>query len=143
MATKVSCFLFLLSTCFTITAIAVASPPSSSSPPSPSCSDKIMSMMDCLDYIQEGSNASSPAAKCCDELKSVVSTSPGCLCEGFRMASDLGIKIDMARALKMPLACSVPLPPGVGDCTVTPAPGPAPVPGGECSAISMSCQSVA
>lgn len=76
-----------------------------------------MSMMDCLDYIQEGSNASSPAAKCCDELKSVVSTSPGCLCEGFKMASDLGIKIDMARALKMPQACSVPLPPGAGNCT--------------------------
>ena len=73
-------------------------------------------MVVCLGYVQDGSTVTVPSATCCDELKQVMKASPSCLCEEFKMASDLGIKLNMTRALGLPQACSVQAP-DVADCS--------------------------
>ncbi|XP_010536250.2 PREDICTED: non-specific lipid transfer protein GPI-anchored 2 [Tarenaya hassleriana] len=72
-------------------------------------------MSDCLSYVMAGSGggASKPDAGCCPELAGLVESSPQCLCYllGGNTAEQYGIKIDMAKALKLPSVCGVVTPP--------------------------------
>ncbi|XP_010256109.1 PREDICTED: non-specific lipid-transfer protein-like protein At2g13820 [Nelumbo nucifera] len=76
---------------------------------SSSCTNTIISMSPCLNYIT--GNSSTPSSSCCSQLASVVNSQPECLCQILNGgASSLGIQIDQARALALPKACNVQTP---------------------------------
>ncbi|KAJ4874213.1 Bifunctional inhibitor/plant lipid transfer protein/seed storage helical domain protein [Raphanus sativus] len=82
--------------------------PSPSSGPSvePDCMTNLLNMTDCLSYVQVGNRggAANPDKSCCPELAGLVDNSPQCLCYllGGDMEVQYGIKIDKAKALKLP-----------------------------------------
>ncbi|KAJ8449003.1 hypothetical protein Cgig2_004058 [Carnegiea gigantea] len=102
--------------------------------PNPACTNVLMSMSSCLNYV--GGNSSSPAPSCCSALSSVVQSQPQCLCAALNsgVASSMGISINQTRALQLPSACNVKTPPvsqcNVGDGAPTSAAAPAESPAG-------------
>ena len=77
---------------------------------SSSCTNVLISMSPCLNYIT--GNSSNPSSQCCQQLASVVRSSPQCLCEVLNgSGSSLGININQTQALALPGACNVQTPP--------------------------------
>ncbi|CAM0905619.1 unnamed protein product [Alopecurus aequalis] len=72
------------------------------------CSDKLVSLATCLTFVQ--GQAPAPTPDCCAGLKTVLQTSPKCLCVLVKDRDDpeLGLKINVTRALGLPAACSAP-----------------------------------
>ena len=74
------------------------------------CTNVIISMSPCLNYIT--GNSSTPSSGCCTQLASVVRSQPQCLCEVLNGGgSSLGLNINEAQALELPKACNVQTPP--------------------------------
>ncbi|XP_071736362.1 non-specific lipid transfer protein GPI-anchored 26-like [Rutidosis leptorrhynchoides] len=74
------------------------------------CTNAIISMSPCLNYIS--GNSSTPSSGCCTQLSSVVKTHPECLCEVLNGGgSSLGLNINQTQALELPKACNVQTPP--------------------------------
>ncbi|CBI28713.3 non-specific lipid transfer protein GPI-anchored 5 [Vitis vinifera] len=92
-----------------------------------SCTNVIISMSPCLNYIT--GNSSTPSSGCCTQLASVVRSQPQCLCEVLNGGgSSLGIQINQTQALALPTACSVQTPP-ISRCNASsPADSPAGTP---------------
>ncbi|XP_010259095.1 PREDICTED: non-specific lipid-transfer protein-like protein At2g13820 [Nelumbo nucifera] len=87
---------------------------------SSSCTNVIISMSSCLNYIT--GNSSTPSSSCCSELASVVKSQPQCLCQVLNGgASSLGIEINQTRSLAMPKACNVQTPPASLCNAISPA----------------------
>ncbi|EXB63475.1 Non-specific lipid-transfer protein-like protein [Morus notabilis] len=88
------------------------------------CTNTIISLSPCLNYIQ--GNSSTPSSGCCSQLSSVVSSQPKCLCEVLNGgSSSLGININQTQALALPGACKVQTPP-LSQCNAaSPAGSPA------------------
>ncbi|XVF80815.1 hypothetical protein PTKIN_Ptkin15bG0105500 [Pterospermum kingtungense] len=77
---------------------------------SSSCTNVLISMSPCLDYIQ--GNSSKPSSSCCSQLSSVVKSQPRCLCEVLNGgASSLGVSVNQTQAMALPTACNVKTPP--------------------------------
>lgn len=77
---------------------------------SSSCTNALINMSPCLNYIQ--GNSSTPSSGCCSQLASVVRSEPQCLCEALNGGgSSLGISINQTQALALPGACNVQTPP--------------------------------
>lgn len=83
--------------------------------PSPSvdCTPALLSLADCLTYVEQGSNLTKPEGDCCSGLKKVVKEEAHCLCEAFSGGSNLGIPLDIniTKALALPSVCKVKTPP--------------------------------
>ncbi|KAM3735260.1 hypothetical protein ACB098_10G075100 [Castanea mollissima] len=94
---------------------------------SSSCTNVIISMSPCLNYIT--GNSSTPSSSCCTQLASVVRSQPQCLCEVLNGgASSLGININQTQAMALPGACNVQTPP-ISQCKASsPANSPAGTP---------------
>ncbi|KAK9182631.1 hypothetical protein WN944_025776 [Citrus x changshan-huyou] len=94
---------------------------------SSSCTNVLISMSPCLNYIT--GNSSNPSSQCCQQLASVVRSSPQCLCEVLNGGgSSLGININQTQALGLPGACNVQTPP-ISRCNAaSPADTPAEAP---------------
>ncbi|WCJ23815.1 Bifunctional inhibitor/lipid-transfer protein/seed storage 2S albumin superfamily protein [Euphorbia peplus] len=91
------------------------------------CTNTIISMSPCLNYIT--GNSSSPSAQCCTQLASVVRSSPQCLCQVLNGGgSSLGLNINQTQALALPGACSVQTPPLSRCNAASPAASPAGTP---------------
>lgn len=74
------------------------------------CTNVIISMSPCLNYIT--GNSSTPSSGCCSQLSSVVRSSPQCLCQVLNGGgSSLGINVNQTQALALPGACNVQTPP--------------------------------
>ncbi|OAY55739.1 non-specific lipid transfer protein GPI-anchored 5 [Manihot esculenta] len=88
-----------------------------------SCTNVLISMSPCLNYIT--GNTSTPSSQCCTQLSSVVRSSPQCLCEVLKGGgSSLGININQTQALALPGACNVQTPP-ISSCNAaSPAASP-------------------
>ncbi|KAG1334539.1 non-specific lipid-transfer protein-like protein [Cocos nucifera] len=92
---------------------------SDSSPTPPSgCDDVIPDMADCLPYVTDGSNETSPSKGCCTGIAHVVAKSPLCLCEALKEASQLNIAVNMTRALGLSNLCKLNVPP-ISSCNGT------------------------
>ncbi|KAF5177207.1 Non-specific lipid-transfer protein-like protein [Thalictrum thalictroides] len=75
-----------------------------------SCTNVIISMSPCLNYIT--GNSSTPSSSCCSQLSSVVRSQPQCLCQVLNGgASSLGLNINQTQALQLPNICNVQTPP--------------------------------
>ncbi|KAK7357458.1 hypothetical protein VNO80_16744 [Phaseolus coccineus] len=76
---------------------------------SQSCTNALVNLSPCLNYIS--GNSSAPSSGCCSQLTSVVSSQPQCLCEVLNGgASSFGITINQTQALALPTACRVQTP---------------------------------
>ncbi|KAM0038157.1 putative plant non-specific lipid-transfer protein/Par allergen [Helianthus debilis subsp. tardiflorus] len=74
------------------------------------CTNVIISMSPCLNYIS--GNSSTPSSGCCTQLATVVKSQPQCLCEVLNGGgSSLGLNINQTQALELPRACNVQTPP--------------------------------
>lgn len=81
--------------------------------PSPAidCTSALLSLADCLPFVEEGSKVTKPEQQCCSGLKKVVKKEVACLCEAFKGSSNFGVSINMTKALTLPSACGVSTPP--------------------------------
>ncbi|KAK8588326.1 hypothetical protein V6N13_087258 [Hibiscus sabdariffa] len=74
------------------------------------CTNVLISMSPCLDYIK--GNSSRPSSSCCSQLGNVVRSNPQCLCQVLNGgASSLGISVNQSQAMALPTACNVQTPP--------------------------------
>ncbi|XVF32548.1 hypothetical protein REPUB_Repub17cG0091800 [Reevesia pubescens] len=74
------------------------------------CTNVLISMSPCLDYIQ--GNSSKPSSSCCSQLGNVVRSQPQCLCQVINGgASSLGVSVNQTQAMALPTACNVKAPP--------------------------------
>ncbi|KAL0288612.1 UNVERIFIED_CONTAM: Xylogen-like protein 11 [Sesamum calycinum] len=99
--------------------------------PAPDCFTYLINLSDCLSFVEAGSNLTKPDPGCCPELGNLVNTQPVCLCELLGQPGQVGISIDVNRALKLPTACNVTTPPvslcaAIGIPVGVPAPSEAP-----------------
>ncbi|XVE73100.1 hypothetical protein DITRI_Ditri11bG0090500 [Diplodiscus trichospermus] len=78
-----------------------------------SCTTALTSLAPCLNYIT--GNSSTPSSTCCSQLKTVVQSSPQCLCSALNGGASLGMTINQTLALQLPGACQVQTPP-VSQC---------------------------
>ena len=74
--------------------------------PAVDCVSQAATLLDCLDYVQQGSTARRPSAACCGEVKTAVASPVivGCLCS-LAGSKNLGLPIDIKRVLALPGAC--------------------------------------
>lgn len=74
------------------------------------CTNVLISMASCLNYVTGSSNTPSPS--CCSALGNVVQTQPRCLCTIVNGGGgSLGVNINRTQALALPGACKVETPP--------------------------------
>ncbi|KAF5943075.1 hypothetical protein HYC85_020717 [Camellia sinensis] len=96
---------------------------------SSSCTNAIISMSSCLNYIT--GNSLTPSSGCCSQFANVVRSQPQCLCQLLSGGgSILGININQTRALALPRACNVQTPP-ISRCNepaASPSASPSPSP---------------
>ncbi|KAJ4834865.1 hypothetical protein Tsubulata_012971 [Turnera subulata] len=91
--------------------------PSAAASPGPSaandCFTPLLNMSDCLTYVEEGSNLTSPDKNCCPELAGLLDGNPICLCQllGGNVTQQYGLSIDFSKALKLPSVCKLSTPP--------------------------------
>ncbi|KAH1107826.1 hypothetical protein J1N35_011594 [Gossypium stocksii] len=84
-----------------------------------SCTNVLISMSPCLDYIQGNS-------VCCSQLANVVRSNPQCLCQVLSGgASSLGVSVNQTQAMALPTACNVKTPPA-SQCNATSSPSGSP-----------------
>ncbi|KAK6135382.1 hypothetical protein DH2020_030893 [Rehmannia glutinosa] len=83
--------------------------------PAVDCSSLVLNMADCLSYVTAGGTAKKPEGMCCSGLKTVLKTNAECLCEAFQNSAQLGVTLNMTKALGLPAACHVSAP-SVSNC---------------------------
>ncbi|XAR49440.1 hypothetical protein NMG60_11032653 [Bertholletia excelsa] len=121
MATKTAAATAVL---FSVLALWVTGKVESASP-AVDCTSVVLNLADCLSYVSNGSDVDKPEGTCCSGLKTVVKTNPECLCEGFKNSAQMGVSLNMTKALALPSACHVPAPP-LSECGLSLAPNAAP-----------------
>ncbi|XP_059291142.1 non-specific lipid transfer protein GPI-anchored 5-like [Lycium ferocissimum] len=73
------------------------------------CTNVLVSMSPCLNYIK--GNSSAPSSGCCTQLGTVVKNNPECLCQVLNGGvSNMGLNINQTQALALPGACKVQTP---------------------------------
>ncbi|KAL2343338.1 hypothetical protein Fmac_004623 [Flemingia macrophylla] len=72
------------------------------------CTDQLVGLASCLPYASGESNV--PTPNCCSGLEEVIDKSKRCLCILIKDRDDpnLGIKINVTRALDLPAVCKTP-----------------------------------
>ncbi|KAL6569519.1 hypothetical protein OROMI_014033 [Orobanche minor] len=113
--------------------------------PTLDCFTYLLNLSDCLTFVEDGSNLTKPDPGCCPELSNLVDTQPICLCQLLGDPSQVGISVDVNRALKLPSLCSVSTPPvslcaaiGIPVSALSPSEAPSPSPGGDEAAAPPS-----
>ncbi|KAL7157196.1 hypothetical protein ABFS83_02G061200 [Erythranthe nasuta] len=92
--------------------------------PGVDCSSLVLEMADCLPYVTEGGTAAKPNGQCCSGLKTVLKTDADCLCEAFKNSAQLGVTLNLTKALALPTACHVSAP-SVSNCALSGGAAPA------------------
>ncbi|GAV91945.1 LTP_2 domain-containing protein [Cephalotus follicularis] len=77
--------------------------------PSPpvDCTNLVLSMADCLTYVQNGSIVTTPEGSCCVGLKNVLMIEPECICEVFENSATLGFVLNATKAETLPAVCKI------------------------------------
>ncbi|XP_076909290.1 non-specific lipid transfer protein GPI-anchored 31-like [Bidens hawaiensis] len=87
--------------------------------PAADCSTVILNMADCLSYVTNDSTATKPEGTCCSGLKTVLKTDAQCLCEAFKNSAQLGVSLNITKALQLPAACHINAP-SATNCGINP-----------------------
>ncbi|XP_038717276.1 non-specific lipid transfer protein GPI-anchored 31-like [Tripterygium wilfordii] len=99
---------WLISTTWVVMLGNAAPSPSS---PSVDCSTVIFDMLDCVPFLSDGSTQTKPTPGCCSGYQSVISVDPECICFAIKSSGDMGIKLNITKAMTLPSACGLPAPP--------------------------------
>lgn len=67
-------------------------------------------MLDCLDFVMVGGEATEPLPSCCTAVSTVVKTNPLCLCASINDAINIGFALNMTAAIILPHVCSIEIP---------------------------------
>ncbi|GAV71838.1 LTP_2 domain-containing protein [Cephalotus follicularis] len=122
---------FLVITVVSIWSSVVGVKDSQTAPSPPvDCTNLVLSMADCLTYVQNGSAVAKPEGSCCVGLKNVLMIEPECICEVFQNSATLGFVLNATKAETLPAVCKVSAI-SISDCgSSVPAdsPGMAPIP---------------
>lgn len=78
--------------------------------PAVDCSSLILNMADCLSFVSNDSTTTKPQGSCCTGLKTVLKADADCLCEAFKNSAQLGVVLNVTKALSLPAACKVSAP---------------------------------
>lgn len=80
------------------------------------CSEQLAGLATCLTYVQEQATATAPTPDCCAGLKAVLQSSRKCLCVLVKDRDDpnLGLKLNVDKALGLPAVCHAPA--NISDC---------------------------
>ncbi|XP_022141909.1 non-specific lipid-transfer protein-like protein At5g64080 [Momordica charantia] len=122
-ATKLSlalCALAVLAVNFSGVAPAHDAPP-----PAVDCSSLILNMADCLSFVSNDSTTTKPEGSCCTGLKTVLKADADCLCEAFKNSAQLGVVLNVTKALSLPAACKVSAP-AAANCKLSTSPAGSP-----------------
>jgi hypothetical protein len=75
---------------------------------SPDCTNPILSLSPCLEFVAGLENAAAqPSKDCCLALANVLAHEPACLCLLFWSRDLLGFPIDLTLAVSLPAACNI------------------------------------
>ncbi|KAF7842610.1 non-specific lipid-transfer protein-like protein [Senna tora] len=85
-------------------------------------------MADCLSFVSNGSTTTKPEGNCCSGLKTVLKADAACLCEAFRSSAQLGVVLNVTKAVTLPAACKVSAP-SATNCQLSDTPASAPAAG--------------
>ncbi|KAM0950005.1 putative bifunctional inhibitor/plant lipid transfer protein/seed storage helical [Dioscorea sansibarensis] len=79
------------------------------------CTNQLVGLASCLSFVQQ-IDIQSPTPDCCDDFRKVVRNSFKCLCVLIKDRDEpqLGIKVNITRALILPAKCNAPA--NVSDC---------------------------
>ncbi|KAI3465084.1 hypothetical protein Pfo_021747, partial [Paulownia fortunei] len=119
---------FLTVTCIlAIWAVVVVSSGAQSAPSQPpaegpggpeaDCSTLIYNMMDCMSFLGNGGDETTPDRSCCSGFKTVLKANADCICYALSSSASLGLDINMTRAEALPSDCGVSAPP-ISNCNV-------------------------
>ncbi|KAJ6403159.1 hypothetical protein OIU84_015139 [Salix udensis] len=77
--------------------------------PGEDCITPLSNASDCLEYVTAGSNLTVPDKSCCPELAGLIESNIVCLCEllSGEIAEQLGLSIDLGRAVNLPAVCKI------------------------------------
>ncbi|KAG6406791.1 hypothetical protein SASPL_134402 [Salvia splendens] len=118
--------------------LSLSSAAQSAPAPAVDCTSLVANMVDCLPFVTAGGAAQKPEGTCCSGLKTVVKTNPQCLCDAFRNSAQLGVTLNVSKALTLPAACHVSAP-SLSTCSLSAGVGAAPA----LSPLALSPSSVA
>ncbi|XP_060167825.1 non-specific lipid transfer protein GPI-anchored 11-like [Lycium barbarum] len=126
MSSKTNSFaLFCLVTICVFSFTSVESASHSAPAPAVDCNNLVLNLADCLSFVTNGSTEKKPEGTCCSGLKMVLKTDAECLCEGFKNSAQLGVVLNVTKAMALPAACHVSAP-SVSNCGLSPDSGAAP-----------------
>ncbi|KAK6938181.1 Bifunctional inhibitor/plant lipid transfer protein/seed storage helical domain [Dillenia turbinata] len=94
------------------------------SPSPPSCDSIIYDMIDCVEFLTDGSNVTTPSPACCFGFQTVLKAD--CVCQALKSSQDLGIAVNLTRAVALPPACGVSNAPPISKCGMSLPPRAAP-----------------
>ncbi|KAI4318473.1 hypothetical protein MLD38_032174 [Melastoma candidum] len=116
---------------------AVAHSQHDAAPPAVECSSLILTLVDCLSFVSNGSTIDKPEGTCCSGIKTVLRTDADCLCVAFRSSAQLGVVLNVSKALTLPSACHISADSSAIKCSL-PIPPTVSPPGGEAPASPPS-----
>ncbi|KAL4203189.1 hypothetical protein AMTRI_Chr01g102740 [Amborella trichopoda] len=93
---------------------------------SPDCTSSLQNLVNCLSYVLNATNVTTPESGCCPALSDFVSSTPICLCQIVEANNTYGLAINRTRVLMLPSACKVSTPP-LSTCAVVGIPVPGPI----------------
>lgn len=86
----------------------VPQPPVSVAPaPESECDNLIYKMMDCILYLSNGGKETRPESSCCLGFEKIMKTDAKCICVALKSSADLGVSVNMTRAMGLPSACGL------------------------------------
>ncbi|XP_061988747.1 non-specific lipid transfer protein GPI-anchored 11-like isoform X2 [Rosa rugosa] len=88
----------------------------STSPSRSDCSKVIYAMSDCIPFLSDGIKTTTPERSCCSGFETVVKTGPDCGCEFFESTANLGIHLNMTKAMTLSSACGINNAPPLTNC---------------------------
>lgn len=95
--------------CLLLFALAAWAADSAHDAPAPAvdCSSLVLTMADCLSFVSNGSTTEKPEGTCCSGLKTVLKADAECICEAFKSSAQLGVVLNVTKAMSLPAACKV------------------------------------
>ncbi|KAL1564664.1 non-specific lipid transfer protein GPI-anchored 11-like [Salvia divinorum] len=78
--------------------------------PAADCSSLVANIVDCLPFVTAGGTAQKPEGTCCSGLTTVVKMNPQCLCDAFKNSAQLGVALNVSKALTLLAACDLSAP---------------------------------
>ncbi|XXG52582.1 hypothetical protein AAC387_Pa03g0876 [Persea americana] len=85
--------------------------PATAPGPAMDCFTSVLNLTDCLNFVEVGSNETTPEKGCCPAFAGLVESAPRCLCDLFTKPDSYGIELNRTKALNLPSLCGVTTPP--------------------------------